>query len=47
MKKWMIVYYKTHNFVTHKIIMAKSSSDAIKKSRVKYIIDLKLVEEDL
>lgn len=47
MKKWIVTYYKTHNFLTYKIIMAKSSRDAIKKSRVKYIIDFRLAEEEI
>ena len=45
MKKWIVTYYKTHNFVTDKIVIAKSAAEAIKKSKVKYIIDLKTEDE--
>lgn len=45
MKTWIVTYYKTRNFLTYKKIIAKSAAEAIKKSKVKYIIDLKTEEE--
>lgn len=43
MKKWIVFYYKRHNFISNKIIFANDSAQAIKKANVKNIVDLKLV----
>ena len=40
MKKWNVVYYKSLSFCTYKTVYAKTAADAIKKARVKYIVDL-------
>ena len=40
MKKFRIYYYKTRNFITYKIIDAKNTEEAIKKAKVKYIVEM-------
>ena len=46
MKKWRVFYYiRSKNLYTYKDITAESASEAIKKSRVKNIVDLIIIEE--
>lgn len=40
MKKFRIYYYKTKNFISYKIIDAKNTDEAIKKAKVKYILEI-------
>ncbi len=41
MKKFEIWYYKYKNFITTKIINAKDYKEAIRKAKVKTIIEIK------
>lgn len=46
MKKWRVWYYiRNKNLYTYKYITARTASEAIKKSRVKNIVDLIIIEE--
>lgn len=41
MKKWRIIYYiRNKNLYTYKIVEANTAQEAIKKARVKNIVDL-------
>lgn len=40
MNLYEIFYYKTKNWVHHKTIKADNPQQAIKKARVKYIVDI-------
>ena len=46
MKEWQVIYYKTRNYISCKTIKARTSAEAIKKARVKDIIDLYIIKED-
>ena len=43
MKTYKIAYYKTPRFVNVKTVRAKTVDSAIKKARVKYIMDIQEV----
>jgi len=45
MIRWYIGYY-VGNTYKHKYLYAKSNNEAIKKSRIKNIIELYIVDED-
>ena len=46
MKKWYVLYYvKKQNLYTYKVVQAETASEAIKKARVKNVVDLKILEE--
>lgn len=47
MKKFRIYYYKTRNFITYKIIDAKNADEAIKKAKVKYIVEMKEIKAEM
>ena len=46
MKYWRIDYYKTRNFIATKYIKDECSQGAIKKARVKHIIDVQEITEE-
>ena len=46
MKYWRIDYYKTRNFINTKYIKDESAKGAIKKARVKHIIDVQETTEE-
>ena len=46
MKYWRIDYYRTRNWVNTKYVKDKSAQGAIKKARVKNIVDLQEVTEE-
>ena len=46
MKYWRIDYYKTRNWIHTKYIQDKSAQGAIKKARVKHIVDVQEVTEE-
>ena len=45
LKKWLVTYYRYSNYITTKTIKTATAGEAIKKSRVKNIIDLEIIEE--
>ena len=46
MKYWRIDYYKTRNWIHTKYIKDKSAQGAIKKARVKHIVDVREATEE-
>ena len=46
MKYWRISYYRTRNWIHVKYIKAEHAEGAIKKARVKDIIDVKEISEE-
>lgn len=46
MKYWRISYYKTHNWIHIKYIKDKCAQGAIKKARVKHIVDVQEITEE-
>ncbi len=46
MKYWRISYYRTHNWIDTKYIKDKSAQGAIKKARVKTIVDVQEATEE-
>ena len=46
MKYWRIDYYRTRNFIDTKYIKDKCAQGAIKKARVKHIIDVQETTEE-
>jgi hypothetical protein len=45
MKYWRLDYYRRHNWIDAKYIKAECAEGAIKKARVKNIIDLQEITE--
>ena len=46
MKYWRIDYYKTQNWINTKCVKDKSAQGAIKKAKVKHIIDVQEASEE-
>ncbi len=46
MKYWQIDYYRTRNWIDKKYIKDESAQGAIKKARVKNIVDVQEVTEE-
>ncbi len=46
MKYWQIDYYRTRNLIAKKYIKDESAQGAIKKARVKNIVDVQEVTEE-
>lgn len=46
MKYWRIDYYKTRNWINTKYVKDKSAQGAIKKAKVKHIIDVREATEE-
>ena len=43
--KWYVAYYKRYNWVDVKYVHASTAEEAVKKSRVKLIVELFPVDE--
>ena len=46
MKYWRIDYYRTKNWINTKYVKDKSAQKAIKKARVKNIVDVREITEN-
>ena len=46
MKHWRIDYYRTRNWIDKKYVKDKSVQGAIKKAKVKHIVDVQEVTEE-
>ena len=46
MKYWRISYYRTHNWIHKKYIKDEYAQGAIKKARVKNIVDVEEISEE-
>ena len=46
MKYWKISYYRTHNWIDTKYIKDEFAHGAIKKARVKNIVDVEEISEE-
>ena len=46
MKYWRIDYYRTRNWINTKYVKDKSAQEAIKKARVKNIVDVQEATEE-
>jgi len=46
MKYWRIDYYRTKNWINTKYVKDKSAQGAIKKARVKHIVDVQEATEE-
>lgn len=46
MKYWEIAYYKTRSFIATKHIKDECPQRAIKKARVKHIVDIQEISEE-
>ena len=46
MRYWRIDYYRTHNWIDTKYIKDKDAQGAIKKARVKNIVDVQETTEE-